>query len=417
MSTIDELNTQLTTLNTELIGQKDRLLAAADVASSQSAIAQSSRDTAVSAAATAQTAADNAVAIVTGGTASLTAEAGKVPIADANNHIADEWLAKTAMAEAVALVSGGRNILRKDAFGNAQLVCRIPLCTYEDLNIAGCPFTGPVDAFRRLDGTLRPYVDICIHEAANVGGKAVSQAGLDPWNTIDTDTSRARCEELGAGWHMMGAYERALLGWIMLSKNFQPRGNTEYGRAYNAINEFGQRQDGLVPNDRAGAARVLTGSGPNEWRHDGTPFGVSNLVGNAWERDEGWKMIDGQFYVAEYLGQPEAEWIATGRYINSGHVLSMTPPPSAVSSSQVWGSLTKSGDYVGHDLMQRLLIEPITCTAVLGGRFYYNTDGERFPLRGGRWDSASNAGPAALYCINPRSSVNSGIGFRSAYAS
>lgn len=417
MSTIDELNTQLTTLNTELIGQKDRLLAAADVASSQSAIAQSSRDTAVSAAATAQTAADNAVAIVTGGTASLTAEAGKVPIADANNHIADEWLAKTAMAEAVALVSGGRNILRKDAFGNAQLVCRIPLCTYEDLNVPGCPFTGAVDAFRRADGTLRPYVDICIHEAANVGGKAVSQAGLDPWTSINTDTSRARCEELGTGWHMMGAYGRALLGWIMLSKNFQPRGNTEYGRAYNAINEFGQRQDGLVPNDRAGTARVLTGSGPNEWRHDGTPFGVSNLVGNVWERDEGWKMVDGQFYVAEYLGQDEADWVATGRYINSGHVLSMTPPPSPVVSNQVWGSLTKSGDYVGHDLMQRLLIEPITCTAVLGGRFYYNTDGERFPVRGGIWSDASNAGPAALHCGYPRSLAGSGFGFRSAYAS
>ena len=346
-----------------------------------------------------------------------TASASKIPQANASGKLADDWLAKTAMADAVALVSGGRNILRKDSFGNAQLVCRIPLCTYEDLNVPNCPFTGVVDAFRRQDGTLRPYVDICVHEASNSGGKAVSQAGLDPWTSINTDTSRSRCEELGDSWHMAGAYERALLGWIMLSKNFQPRGNTEYGRAYDAVNEFGMRQDGLVPNDRAGTARVLTGSGPDTWRHDGTPFGVSNWVGNVWERDEGWKMVNGQFYVSEYLGQPEAEWIATGRYINSGHVFSMTAPPAAVASNQVWGSLTKSSDYEGHELLQRLLIEPIDCTKSLKGRFYYNTDGERCPVRGGSWYSASNAGPAALNCSDPRSYASSIIGFRPSFAS
>jgi hypothetical protein len=63
------------------------------------------------------------------------------------------------------------------------------------------------------------------------------------------------------------------------------------------------------------------------------------------------------------------------------------------------------------------MIEPIACTSALGGRFYWNLDGERFPLRGGLWYGASDAGPAALYYGDPRSSTRSSIGFRSAFVS
>ncbi|MCG6367018.1 hypothetical protein [Vibrio fluvialis] len=322
-----------------------------------------------------------------------------------------------AYIQALENISGSKWTIIIDDFGNSQIVRRIPIHTFEDLNITDCPFTGPLDCFIRQDLTLRPYVDVPVYEASNSGGKAVSQAGKTPWTSISADNARARSEELNSNSVMISQEIWAMLCWSMLAGGFQPRGNTEYGRSYSNLDEFGRRADGRVPNDRSGAAYTLTGSGPMEWSHDGTPFGVMDLVGNVWEWADGMKMVDGQFIVAEYTGQPEAEWSATGVYISETGQFTNVAPSTLNSSSQVWGSMTKASGYAGNERLQRLMIEPIACTSVLGGRFSWNLSGERFPIRGGSWYSASSAGPAALYCGDPRSVASSGIGFRSAFVS
>lgn len=326
-------------------------------------------------------------------------------------------IARTGALEALIAISGGKWVLITDDFGNAQCVRRLPLHTFETLAIAGCPFVGPLDCFIRQDGSLRPYVDVPVYLASNKGGKAVSQADRDPWASINADTARARCAELNANSMMMSQEIWAMLCWNMISQGYQPRGNTEFGRSHANINEFGRRTDGRVPNDRAGAARVLTGSGPSAWRHDGTDFGVADMVGNVWEWVDGMKMSGGQFIVADYTGQPEAQWKETGVYISNTGQFTNTPPTTLNSGNQVWGNMPKAPGYAGNEKLQRLIIEPIECTKHLMGRFYWNLDGERFPLRGGYWNSASGAGPAALSCGPPRSNVSSTLGFRAAFVS
>ena len=328
---------------------------------------------------------------------------------------ATESASNAAYIQALENISGSKWTIIIDDFGNSQIVRRIPIHTFEDLNITNCPFTGPLDCFIRQDLTLRPYVDVPVYEASNSGGKAVSQAGKTPWTSINADTARARSEELNSNSVMISQEIWAMLCWNMISQGFQPRGNTEFGRSHSNKNEFGRRVDGKVPNDRSGAACTLTGSGPMEWSHDGTPFGVMDLVGNVWKWVDGMKMVDGQFIVAEYTGQPEVEWVASGVYISETGQFTNAAPVTLNSGHQVWGSMTKAAGYKGNERLQRLIIEPIACTSSLLGRFYWNLRGERFPLRGGHWAYASSAGPAALSCSNPRSYANSNIGFRSAF--
>ncbi|MBO0216727.1 hypothetical protein J0676_24975, partial [Vibrio sp. Vb2880] len=88
-------------------------------------------------------------------------------------------IARTGALEALIAISGGKWVLVTDDFGNAQCVRRVPIHTFEDLNISGCPFTGPLDCFIRQDGSYRPYVDVAVYQASSKGGKAASQAVKD----------------------------------------------------------------------------------------------------------------------------------------------------------------------------------------------------------------------------------------------
>ncbi|EOW9224868.1 carboxypeptidase-like regulatory domain-containing protein [Vibrio cholerae] len=365
--------------------------------------------------------ADRAAAVVTGGTATFEPSPGKIPLADARGKISSGWLDWDSSAMAIALASGGRLEVIKDAVGNAHLFGVWPIQTYEQLQIPNCPFTGVIDVFRKQDGTFRSECRIAIHKSVNVGGRTVSRAGLAPYVNLNFDEFKTKASDLSGGFRMLDVYHDAFINWQILSilakGGQQPRGNTEWGRAHDMISEVGRRVDGMLSNERTGNGATLTGSGPNSWRHDGTAFGVSDWVGNVWEWIDGLKMVNGQFYLAQYSGQPEAQWVATGRYINSGNVLSMTPPTSPVSGEQTWGLLTKTGNYVGNELMQKLFIEPIDCTKILNGRFYYNTDGERLPLRRGSWSNAGNAGPAALYMLSARSLRDSRFAGRLAFVS
>ncbi|EGR1131319.1 hypothetical protein EFU40_05710 [Vibrio cholerae] len=352
---------------------------------------------------------------------SKTSSANKIPQANAAGKIDASWLDWDSAAMAIVLASGGRLEVIKDAVGNAHLFGVWPIQTYEQLQIPDCPFTGVIDVFRKQDGTFRSECRIAIHKSVNVGGRTVSRAGLAPYVNLNFDEFKTKASDLSGGFTMLDVYHDAFINWQILSiiakGGQQPRGNTEWGRAHDMISEVGRRVDGMLSNERTGNGATLTGSGPNSWRHDGTALGVSDWVGNVWEWVDGLKMVNGQFYIAEYSGQPEAQWLATGRYINSGHVLSMTPPPSPVSGNETWSLLTKTGNYVANELMQKLFIEPINCTKILKGRFYYHTDGERLPIRRGSWGNAGDAGPAAMNFNNARSHRNINLGDRLAFVS
>lgn len=325
------------------------------------------------------------------------------------------------LINAIKVIGGGKIEAVVDGFGAWHVMGVLPAMSYEQLGIPGCPFTGIIDEFRRADGTIKPLTRIGIYMSASVSGRLASQPGLTPRVYLNFDEFRDQSAALGGGLHLLNIFQNALVNWLILgymaNGGQAPRGNTEWGRAHDAISEVGIRGDGRISNDRTGSGLTLTGSGPDSWTHDGTKTGITDWVGNAWEWVDGLKMSGGEFVVAEYSGQPESEWLRTGRYINAGHVFSMTAPPSPVASSARWGSFGKTSDYVGHELLQRLMIEPIDCTKVLNGNFWYNTDGERSPRARAAWHNGADAGPVALSLHSPRSDRGGNIGGRLAFGS
>lgn len=64
----------------------------AGIATTQAGIATTQASTAIAQAVIATTQANNAVAVVTGGTAALAPEAGKIPLADGDGLIAADWI-------------------------------------------------------------------------------------------------------------------------------------------------------------------------------------------------------------------------------------------------------------------------------------------------------------------------------------
>lgn len=370
---ISELVETSSKLIDEVVFQKDRLTGAADVATKKASEASSLA-------------------------AKATSEAAKATQISGLDTVDDALAAREGefVGNAVSNVTGSRMKQILDANGNYNTMVSIPCFTFDDIDMADLLGTGVHPAFLRQDASIIPEIWVGAYVASNKSNKAVVQCGADPWNTINFDDAKAKCAEMGAGWHMMTAMEWSAVSLWCLANGFQPGGNTEYGRNHAKKWQACKRMDGKVPNDRIGTPRGLCGTGPDSWRHDGTPFGISDLVGNVWEWIDGFKLVDNKFHVSSYSGQAEADWTATNISITSG-------------SGGKWKDSTLSST---NKTLKQALVENINATKPIEGGMWYNATGERLPFRGGYWDGGSNCGLAALYLNNERSSRGSSIGFR-----
>ena len=335
----------------------------------------------------------------------------------------------------VESATGGRNTVLYDIHGNANVMVVIPKFSYDELQMTANMGTGICTAFLK-GGVEMPEVFIGKYLAS--GAQAVSMSGVDPQASINFDSAKSVCQAKGGGWHLMSMHEWAALSLWCMANGFQPKGNTEYGRAHDKKWEFGKRYDGRLPNDRSGTGRTNCGSGPSTWAHDQTDAGVYDLVGDVWEWQDHLKIQDGQIICAPDNDDTllEAQWVAQACFFDSsteGDGSGSSNLGSPFLNNQVtkyaglvgdnnyydynyrgdWKNMSKGADYVSNELMKRLMIEPVK--DILGGIWVRNY-GERLPLRGGYWSGGSGAGLAALNLTDARSFVHSSIGFRPAFA-
>ncbi|HFI6225944.1 TPA: SUMF1/EgtB/PvdO family nonheme iron enzyme [Escherichia coli] len=387
--------------------------AAEAVAAAQDALnrAQAALDSAATAAAQAAA----ATAVATGNLE--TALPASAYIKDANRY-------------AVERASGGRQTVLYDDLGNPSVMNIIPIFRYEDLGYSEDMGTGVVSCFDVGTGANKSEIFIGAFQSSLVGSRAVSLPRANPATSINFDAAKGYCANKGAGWHLMTMHEWAAISLWCMANGFEPRGNTNYGRAHDRYVERGRRTDGRLPGDTAGTAIVRAGSGPDAWRHNNSPWGISDLVGNVWEWLDGFKLQDGQIIASTFNTQAEASWAAQAAYFDSTLTTGGAPrlsdavvnrlgtigdnTNSGYSASEKFDVMAKTGTYVSNQLLKRLLVEP--STVLPKGRVYMRNFGERLPVRGGDWNGGSNAGLAALNCYSSRVNAHSNVGFRLAFA-
>ena len=334
---------------------------------------------------------------------------------------------KDASRHAVERASGGRQTVLYDDLGNPSIMNIIPIFRYEDLGYDADMGTGVVSCFDVGTGTNKSEIFIGAFQSSLVGSRAVSLPREDPAISVNFDTAKGYCANKGAGWHLMTMHEWAAISLWCMANGFEPRGNTNYGRAIDRYVELGRRVDGGLPGVSTGTSRVHTGSGPDAWRHNNSPWGISDLVGNVWEWIDGFKLQDGQIIASTFNTQAEASWVAQAAYFDSTLTNGGAPRlsdavvnrlgtigdnmDSGYMAAADFKSIAKTGTYVSNQHLKHLLVEP--STVLPKGRVTMRNFGERLPCRGG--SIGTGAGLAALDLRNSRVFNSVDIGFRLAF--
>ena len=301
-----------------------------------------------------------------------------------------------------------------------------------------------------VNGQEKSEIFIGQYQAKVVDGRACSLPGVDPSVYMTYDQALSYCKSKGAGWHLMTMHEWSAVMLWCLKNGFQPRGNTNWGRAYDATFETGTRVDNGTPGSTTGTGRILAGSGPKSWRHDNTFSGIADLVGNIWEWMHLFKLVDGRIYTPSTndFDLDEANWPAVDAYFDSpaaGDNQGSDNLGAPILSDSVtnyagnqgdngyydynynanWNTLDIKGSWDPPAILKQLGVAPkkydgtntdqLSIFSSVHGAIWVRNYGERIPLRGGNWDNASLAGLAALYLSTRRSYSNWGVGCRPAF--
>lgn len=165
-----------------------------------------------------------------------------------------------------------------------------------DMSTVDATLSGTHPAFI-VNGVEVSRILIGTYEGALKNGELVSQAYVAPEGrqTPDELTSYARAN--GPGFHLMTNAEWAMLQLLAVKNGYNPFGNTMFGNTDGVGADYtGVNVNGYPAGDgRAGL--IFTGSGPIQYRYDGTFTGISDLVGNAYEPVLGLRIVSGEIQV------------------------------------------------------------------------------------------------------------------------
>lgn len=267
-----------------------------------------------------------------------------------------------------------------------------------------------------IGGEMYDEIYISKYKNCIINGRAYSLPMQKPATGITLEEAEKACFDKGEGWHLLTAMERGYLANYALGNGTLPHGNTNYGKWHGDPEEKCELYDGC---------RMLTGSGQASWYHDHTVFGVDGLCGDIYEWFRGLRLMDGKLQMAKDndaamnidLSEESNNWIPVkvgedGIYLvaDDGIVKFTTEEPEDTDYDGCrWEEV--QFDFEIPKTLKNLALFNGEPKAYI----YVDMNGERLPLCGGRWHSASGAGVFNVNLNHPRSHSYSALGFRSAY--
>lgn len=334
---------------------------------------------------------------------------------------------------------GGNNKVIFDDLEKPSIMVGIPKMKYSDIITGGTQDTLP---WWIVDGVEKNVIWVSKYINCVVNDRAYSLPMKDPSCYVNFDNAVTYCRNKGNGWHLNQNGVFAALNLWSEKNGTIPRGNTNWDASYTNAYEKGVNTyiDGV---NKGG--RTATGSGPVTWYHDHSPAGIADLCGNVWEWVSGMRLVDGEIQIIPYgnamkldcsMAAASTEWKAImpdGTLVTPGTAgtLKIDRLSSADATLRINTSVTTqttdandtnvafnaiaaaSGVTIPQILIAAGLFKDSAQTAP--GRFWARNNGERLPIRGSGFYSATNGGPVALSLDNPRSNAVNHISFRSAF--
>lgn len=273
------------------------------------------------------------------------------------------------------------------------------------------------------------------YQTKHYNGRAYSLPAQDPANSQNYDQFRQQAAAKGAGWHETTNAEWAAVALWCHKNGCEPKGNNNYGKDASESGYIAIPAPGVQDQNRT--ARVLTGTGPVTWSHNGQMSGIFDMNGNVWEWVLGLRWVNGEVQIladnnaadsSADLTASSAAWKA----INAADGTLVTPDGSGTTAGTLkmdWRTnkwvfaTTVNADAAGdHNclfkdlavdtgvgdaaklLLQSLALLPDAALtgdkidASYGSDYFWhdNTQAERLPFRGGYWGSGSAYGVFSL---------------------
>lgn len=351
---------------------------------------------------------------------------------------------------AVEALSGGRNTVVFDTVAQngifyPNIMVRIPM--FPGNAVLPGASSDPHPMFI-IGGQTVPEILVSKYQNVMVANRAYSLPFRAPATGVTFDVAKMFCENKGSGWHLTTNAEYAGLALWCLQEGVPLRGHTGGGG------------NNIMPHERGTlmGEYTATGSGPASWYHDGTLFGISDLVGNAWEWAAGLRLKNGEIQI---IPDNDAA-LAVDQGANSSVWKALSPAgipylPGAANSIKFDATVAGGSTMVETDLgggvilrtsrdnpnftggdvnanyqFQSVLFDKITADSEvaqamnklkllglmpapnsLDGKLFIRNYGERMALRGGACDGS--AGLFALNLMHGRASAAAHRGFRAAY--
>lgn len=292
-----------------------------------------------------------------------------------------------------------------------------------------------------------PYVEsnskTLLLSLPNFDGKVNALTGAQVDTNYDTSVTYGTAG--GNGSHSITNAEYMEIALDCYNSGWQPKGNNGYGKDYsdpNAPEYYG------VPCywSNSKIARVLNGSGPLSWFHDGSPWGVWGLSGNFNDIATGFRQKAGEIQVIanndaalsdcdhSHASGPWKGILQDGSLVEPGtdgtlkyDALSATTISTSVTvrttslKNHTFGTVAAADGVTIPKIVQLLGIAPIGTAAQHGGDYIYirnDADGtysETVARRGGSWANNTQFGVFSLHLGISRSYTNNHGGSRLAF--